>query len=241
MIPLLLNDMRTDYYVQSENLDVEIVLEKKIESGLGDDRVTINFANKTVTSVSGDMDGALFHTDIFRCGTDTYVIRLWFSWLSKRRYMERVNLETAELPDLERYDILISKNAQVLLVGTDFHWKEYWYEPDDKTRTIEGVIRKYWHPPVATVSMLYKRFSETDYSLIVKGLWVYCESTYNRTSANGFSGLAIEKRLDDDNSNMEINANSEPTRWKNILRSHVPYVRNGHIVHNIVSKEVDVI
>jgi hypothetical protein len=52
------------------------------------------------------------------------------------------------------------------------------------------------------------------------------------------TGTMIESEVVQENSEIEKSLNKEPSRWKNFLRSHVPYVLNGYIVQNLVSKDV---
>jgi len=255
------DNSKNGYYSEFSCPYIEIILERKSEN-YNNDRVLINFGKtkNIIALISGDMDGASFWVDMFKFHINSFIIRLWLYWLSKNQFRRRINLEVKEpdrglsdpeLPDLERYDFLVSTTGDVLCIGTDYHWKEYWYEPDSNRGTIEGIVRKYWHPPYETLAMLFARLSKVlDYNDIVTRLSRYIPTSKSNYSdskktvieSDLLSGLLVEKSISDANSKIERDViKGEPKRWKNILRSHVPYVRNGHIIPDMVSKEVYIV
>jgi len=138
---------------------------------------------------------------------------------------------------MERYDFLISNTGKIFCIGTDYHWREFWYDLKDQD-VAQCKIRKYWHPPDRMLSMLLT-FSNPDYKDIIQKLVKYesAEGTIDKYE-NTINGLSIEQRVNDENSKVQKDIGGEPKRWTNILRSHVPFVINGNIISSMVSKEV---
>jgi hypothetical protein len=55
---------------------------------------------------------------------------------------------------------------------------------------------------------------------------------------SNYDGTFIESLLDKENSEIERQAGMRKERWRNLIRSHVPYVRNGSIICDMISREV---
>jgi hypothetical protein len=239
-------DEKTSNFYKNANLpDVELCIERK-DKGFPNDSVIVRSISdqKTLALISGDLDGAKFCADIFYF-YDSYILRLWFFWISKKQYFDRIGLETGEidrgfsnpeLPDIERYDFLFNDN-KIMCIGTDFHWQEYWHRPK-KNAAIRGTIRKYWHPPQKTALMFLTRFSPTIYTGIIENLKKFTDQANNKVKP-GTSESELESEINNKNAEMAKDANRDTDRWKNLLRSHVPFLNNSLIVRDMVSKRVD--
>jgi len=148
--------------------------------------------NNVIAEISGDMDGSSFHSEVFKFNENSFVIRLWLFWLSKKQFNEGKNLQTIqadkergifnpELPDSERYDLLVSTTGKLLSIGTYFHWQEYWYKLKNASH-MEGRIAKILHPVDESLTRLINRLSKkvvisaTDYSSILNTLKKFSQS-----------------------------------------------------------------
>jgi hypothetical protein len=248
---------KDEYYTRASLPPHELVLERKSE-GYSADRVIVKFGNinNVIAQISGDMDGSSFHSELFKFNENSFVIRLWFFWLSKKQFNEGKNLQTIqadkergifnpELPDSERYDLLVSNTGKLLSIGTDFHWQEYWYRLNNSTH-MEGRIAKYLHPIDESLTRLINRLSKkivispSDYSDIIKNLKNFSQGDQLKPTimTSNYDGTFIESSLDKENSEIERQASIQQERWRNLIRSHVPYVRNGSIICDMISREV---
>jgi hypothetical protein len=252
---LLMN--KNEYYAGASIPAHQLVLERKSE-GHSADRIIVKFGNidNIIAEISGDMDGSSFHSDLFRFNENSFVIRLWFFWLSKKQFNEGKNLQTIradkqsgifnpELPDSERYDLLVSNTGKLLSIGTDFHWQEYWYGLKNASHMV-GRIAKYLHPVDESLTRLINRLSKivvispTDYSSILNSLKKFSQSDQlePHIMTSNYDGTFIESLLDKESSEIERQAGMRKERWRNLIRSHVPYVRNGSIICDMISREV---
>ena len=83
--------------------------------------VLVRMNQKVIATVSGDMDGAAYHFDLYGLDQEIFVIRMWFFWLSMTNFKNKVNLKPIkeikksrsllsfkdpELPDFERFDLV---------------------------------------------------------------------------------------------------------------------------------------
>ena len=126
-----------------------------------------------------------YQIEAFRLN-NALIIRLWFLWVSKNQFRKRINLEplqqdiqkkgfdfftNPELPDLERFDIVVSSTGKILAVWTDFHWQEYWYKKRNNDENITGIIAKLVHPPEDSLARLLQRsFVKNEYKDIITNL-----------------------------------------------------------------------
>src|SRR5215217_989797 len=248
---------KDEYYIRAPIPAHQLVLERK-SRGYSADRVIVKFGNinNVIAEVSGDLDGSSFHSDIFKFDENSFVIRLWFFWLSKRHFNEGKNLETIqadkergifnpELPDSERYDLLVSNTGKLLCIGTDFHWQEYWYRLMNAGH-MEGVIAKYLHPMDESLTRLINRLSKkvvispSSYSSVLNDLKRLSKGDQLKSvmATSNYDGTFIQSLIDKENSEIESQAGVQKERWRNLIRSHVPYVRNGSIIPDMISKEV---
>ena len=221
----------------------------KSSQGYDKDRIVLNFKEKEIAIIEGDMDGANYHIDLFKFN-NAFIIRIWFLWISKKQFRDKNNLvplqlevqtrgifDNPELPDFERFDIVISSlNGNILAVCTDFHWQEYWYKLRKDYTNMIGIVAKLFHPVDESLSRLCNRhFVDNKYENIISDLRkiVSLSDNFNLNPNSVYlQGEDIEESIH----NREI---IPVTRGKNFFRSHVPYVRNGSILSNMISHIVD--
>jgi len=55
---------------------------------------------------------------------------------------------------------------------------------------------------------------------------------------SNYDGTFIENSLNKENSEIERQTGMQKERWRNLIRSHVPYVRNGSILCDMISREI---
>ena len=165
--PLVLDPR--NYYSVAKIPNLQIILERK-KMGFENDRIILKINNIEVGVIIGDMDGASFYTNLFKFSEKVFVLRIWLFWLSKHQFDIKENLKTIsipiergidfppELPDSERYDIMLSGNGKILAVGTDYHWQEYWCEL--KSTSLNGVIAFPFHDYFGLLNLLIKKLSD---------------------------------------------------------------------------------
>lgn len=243
----------SEFYANYDIPALKIHIELK-RMGYDRDKLWLEYDdNKCIGIISGDMDGVTIRSDIFRIFSDAYVIRLWFIWISKNQFREKVikvdergierGVTDPELPDYERYDILFDRNGKIICVGTDFHWQEYWYSVFDGHDTLNATIEKYRYPIKETLSRLIIRAKgytklkhedvnfSLDYVNWLKKQYDLAHSIEKNEPINNLTAKMILKGI-----SKESLVPQE--RGKNFLRSHVPYVNNGNIIEEMVTKEV---
>jgi hypothetical protein len=94
--------------------------------------------------ISGDLNRAMLHADLFYFFDNYYVVRIWCYWINDY-FGEGITGETTdigendvelgyitqrnvEVPDIERFDLLFDvKTNKVVYIGTDLHWRETWW------------------------------------------------------------------------------------------------------------------
>ncbi len=228
--------------------NISLKLLKKSQ-GSDKDRIVLNFKEKEIAIIEGDMDGANYHIDLFKFN-NAFIIRIWLLWISKKQFHDKNNLEplqrdahsrgifdNPELPDFERFDIIVSSlNGNILAVCTDFHWQEYWYKLRDDYTNMIGVVAKLFHPVDESLSRLCNRhFVDNKYENIIRDLRKIVSLSENfdlNPNLIYLQGEQIEESIQ--------NRERIPVpRGKNFFRSHVPYVRNGSILSNMISHIVD--
>ena len=240
----LFTNANNNFY-QAEPLieNISFKLYKKSQ-GFDQDRIVLDFKENEIAIIEGDMDGASYHIDIFRLN-NAFIVRLWFLWISKKQFRDRNNLKplqldaekrgifyNPELPDFERFDIVISSHGTILVVCTDFHWQEYWYKLRDDNTNMIGIVAKLFHPIDESLARLCNRnFVENKYENIIKDLQKIASLSENFHSK--FKSIYIEgKEIED---SIQYRQKMPIVRGKNFFRSHVPYVRNGYILSNMIS------
>jgi hypothetical protein len=235
-------------FYQAEPLieNISFKLFKKSQ-GFNQDRIVLNFKENEIAIIEGDMDGASYHIDIFRLN-NAFIVRLWFLWISKKQFRDRNNLkplqldaekrgifDNPELPDFERFDIVISSDGKLLAVCTDFHWQEYWYKLRNDNRNMIGIVAKLFHPMDESLARLCNRnFVDNKYENIINDLQkiTSLSEDFDLSKSIYVEGEEIEQSIQ--------NRQKMPVqRGKNFFRSHVPYVRNGYILSNMISHIVD--
>jgi hypothetical protein len=241
--------INNNYYYQSDPLISNISLKiLKKSRGFNKDTIVIDFQQKEIAIIEGDMHGANYHIDIFKFNT-SIIIRIWFLWISKKQFHDGINLDplemdaekrrffdSPELPDFERFDIVVSPEGNILAVCTDFHWQEYWYKLRRDNTNMIGMVAKLFHPIDESLARLCNRnFVSNNYESIIRNLQKILSPYKNTDISHGLlyiEGEEIEKAIQNRKS-MEIE------RGKSFFRSHVPYVRNGDILSNMISNIVD--
>ena len=244
----LFTDANNNFY-QAEPLieNVSFKLYKKSQ-GFDQDRIVLDFKENEIAIIEGDMDGASYHIDIFRLN-NAFIVRLWFLWISKKQFRDRNNLKplqidaekrgifyNPELPDFERFDIVISSDGTILAVCTDFHWQEYWYKLRNDNTNMIGIVAKLFHPIDESLARLCNRnFVDNKYENIINDLQKITSLSENFDSK--FKSIYVDgKEIEDSIQNRQ---KMPVERGKNFFRSHVPYVRNGYILSNMISHIVD--
>jgi hypothetical protein len=67
--------------------------------------------------------------DLFAFDEDSVVLRVWFFWLDKNQGGGGGFIGRHEVPDAERFDLVIHRKAgRVLMACSDLHWRETWGE-----------------------------------------------------------------------------------------------------------------
>ena len=244
----LFTNANNNFY-QAEPLieNISFKLYKKSQ-GFDQDRIVLDFKENEIAIIEGDMDGASYHIDIFRLN-NSFIVRLWFLWISKKQFRDRNNLKplqldaekrgifyNPELPDFERFDIVISSDGTILAVCTDFHWQEYWYKLRNDNTNMIGIVAKLFHPIDESLARLCNRnFVDNKYENIINDLQKITSLSENFDSK--FKSIYIDgKEIEDSIQNRQ---KMPVERGRNFFRSHVPYVRNGYILSNMISHIVD--
>jgi len=241
----------TNNYYKSVPLikDISFKIFKKNKE-IDKDRIVLNFKDNQIASIDGDMDGASYQIEAFRFNS-AIIIRLWFLWISKNQFRKRINLEpflqekekkgfdfftNPELPDLERFDIVVSSNGNIVAVCTDFHWQEYWYKKRSNDENITGIIAKLDHPLEDSLDRLLQRvLVKNEYKSIITNL----EKIIFPNKNKGYNlqmicskGEEIEIAIKERKKKQAI------LKGTNVFRSHVPYIRNSDILSNMISQIV---
>jgi len=246
LLNLFTNNNNNFYQTEPWISNISFKLFKKSQ-GFNQDRIVLNFKENEIAIIEGDMDGASYHIDIFRLN-NAFIVRLWFLWISKKQFRDRNNLkplqldaekrgifDNPELPDFERFDIVISSDGKLLAVCTDFHWQEYWYKLRNDNRNMIGIVAKLFHPIDESLARLCNRnFVDNKYENIINDLQkiTSLSEDFDLSKSIYVEGEEIEQSIQ--------NRQKMPVqRGKNFFRSHVPYVRNGYILSNMISHIVD--
>lgn len=242
-------DNNSHYQLDPRILDFSLITFKK-SSIFDKDGIILYFQKKEIANIEGDMDGAKFHTDVFKFN-DVFIIRIWFLWISKKQFRDGDNLEPLEqetvktgffdfepeLPDFERFDIAVSPtDGNILAICTDFHWQEYWYKIRRDDSHMIGIIAKLLHPVDESLSRLFSRdFIDNKYEGIIDNLRKMTSLTDH---VDMKSELIYIKGEEMDNM-IKTKKNITATMRGNFFRSHVPYVRNADILSSMISHIVD--
>ena len=243
---LFVNIDNTYYHSEPSISNISFNIFKKSQ-GFDQDRIVLEFKENEIAVIEGDMDGANYHIDIFRWN-NAFIARLWFLWISKKQFRDNNNLEplqlnakkrgifdNPELPDFERFDIVISSEGNILTICTDFHWQEYWYKLNDNMNMI-GIVAKLFHPIDESLARLCNRnFVDNKYENIIKDL----QKITSLSKSFNFNSKSIYVKGEEIEQSIQNRQKMPVQRGKNFFRSHVPYVRNGYILSNMISHIVD--
>ena len=233
--------------------DRENIESPKIEilKGNTDDQVIIRTNDKVIATIAGDMDGSEYNFELYRLDERIYVIRLWFFWLSMNKFKNKENLQPLkafdksksigwfkpELPDFERFDLVVGPENRVLLAGTDFHWQEYWYAIGSEIPQIEASIKQWNFPLGETIERLIARLGTVVNNTIWKDYQPIFDNLLNRSKQTNpygpndlFQGAIFE--------NISDQHTKSTTKGQNPFRSHVPYVGAGKIVCDMISQDM---
>ena len=204
--------INTNYYYQSEPLISNISLKiLKKSRGFDKDRIVLDFQQKEIAIIEGDMHGATYHIDLFKFNI-SLIIRIWLLWISKKKFQEGNNLDplekdieqrgffdSPELPDFERFDIVVSPEGNILAICTDFHWQEYWYKLRNDNTNMIGVVAKLFHPIDESLARLCNRhFVSNNYKCIIRNLQKMISPSENTDISHGLiylKGEEIEKAI----------------------------------------------
>ncbi|HLN33655.1 MAG TPA: hypothetical protein VK250_00075 [Nitrososphaeraceae archaeon] len=245
----LFNDSKNYYQLDNFISNISLKTFKKLE-GQDRDRIILYFKQRKVGTIDGDMEGASYHIDVFKFN-NAFIIRIWFLWISKKQFLEAKNLEpleievteraifdNPELPDFERFDIVISaSDGTILSICTDFHWQEFWYKLNGGNDVVmEGIIAKLLHPLDQSLSRLLNRhFVDNNYEDIINNLQKITSLSENFDSKPDLIYVR-GKEIEDSVQKQEKDI---VARGRNFFRSHVPYIRNADILSNMISSIVD--
>jgi len=236
-------------YYQSDSRIADFYLSIfRRSSVFGKDRIILYFRRKEIAKIEGELDGASFHIDVFKFN-DAFIIRIWFLWISNKQFKDRNNLEPLaetekrffdfepELPDFERFDIVVSPtDGNILTICTDFHWQEYWYKIRKDDPNIIGIIAKLLHPVDESLSQfLNLDYVDNKYDNIIDNLRKMTSMTdisEVKKNSNYIKGQEIDQII-------QYRKNLLVTKGKNFFRGHVPFVRNADILPNMISPIVD--
>ena len=251
--PELLNPLSSNIYYSLPFVPrFKIKLERK-RSRSKKDIVRVNLGDhKEIASIVGDLRGASFCSNLFRLTENIFVIRLWFFWLNHKHFKDNRNLEiiqaenmrlfgvevSPELPDSERYDIVVNATGKILTVGTDYHWKEYWYKLPNNELAMKGYIADWWrHRLFALFKNFIYGLRPVEYSSILNSL---NKLTFGIAGYVDVRGTMAEElaRSEQDSTALMID-HEDRVRGKSVFRSHVPYVENGFIIRDMISRRVD--
>jgi hypothetical protein len=248
LLNLFTNNNNNNFYQAEPWIsNISFKLYKKSQ-GFDQDRILLYFKENEIAIIEGDMDGASYHIDIFKFN-NAFIVRLWFLWISKNQFHDRNNLkplqleaekrgifDQPELPDFERFDIVISSDGIILAICTDFHWQEYWYKLRNDNTNMIGIVAKLFHPIDESLARLCNRnFVDNKYENIINDLQKITSLSENFDSK--FKSIYVDgKEIEDSIQNRQ---KMPVERGKNFFRSHVPYIRNGYILSNMISHIVD--
>jgi hypothetical protein len=237
-------DIDNTYYHSKPSIsNISFNIFKKSQ-GFDQDRIVLEFKENEIAVIEGDMEGANYHIDIFRCN-NAFIVRLWFLWISKKQFKDSNNLEPLqldvkkrgifddpELPDFERFDIVISSEGAILAICTDFHWQEYWYKLRNDNMNMIGIVAKLFHPIDESLARLCNRnFVDNKYENIINDLQKITSLSKNFN----FNSKSIYVKGEEIEQSIQNRQRMPTQRGKNFFRSHVPYVRNGYILSNMIS------
>jgi hypothetical protein len=240
---LFVNTDNNYYHSEPGISNISFKIFKKSQ-GFDQDRIVLDFKENEIAVIEGDMDGANYHIDIFRFN-NAFIVRLWFLWISKKQFRDRNNLEplqletekrgifdNPELPDFERFDIVISSEGTILAICTDFHWQEYWYKLRNDNMNMIGIVAKLFHPIDESLARLCNRnFVDNKYENIINDLQKITSLSENFN----FHPKSIYVKGEEIEQSIQNRQKMPVERGKNFFRSHVPYVRNGYILSNMIS------
>ena len=226
---LFVNIDNTYYHSEPSISNISFNIFKKSQ-GFDQDRIVLEFKENEIAVIEGDMDGANYHIDIFKWN-NAFIVRLWFLWISKKQFRDNNNLEplqldakkrgifdNPELPDFERFDIVISSRGTILAVCTDFHWQEYWYKLNDNMNMI-GIVAKLFHPIDESLARLCNRnLVDNKYENIINDLQKITSLSKNFD----FNSKSIYVKGEEIEQSIQNRQKKPAQRGKNFFRSHVP-------------------
>ena len=234
---------------ERENIQTPVI---EILNNHNNDQVPVRMNQKVIATVSGDMDGAAYHFDLYGLDQEIFVIRMWFFWLSMTNFKNKVNLKpikeikksrsllsfkAPELPDFERFDLVVGPENRVLLASTDFHWQEYWYAIGNEIPQIEASIKQWNFPLGETIERLIARLGTVVNNTIWKDYQPIFDNLLNRSKQTNpygpddlFQGMIFE--------NISDQHTKSATKGQNPFRSHVPYIGAGKIVCDMISQDM---
>lgn len=240
--PIALKFMvKKDDVTSNVNSDIEIFLNK----------------NK-IAEISGDWHYSWPHAELFTVfgDSDNLVLRVWLYWIhenysknillggnalldeldehkdekTKRRIFEAMDIEC---PDIERFDFLIDmRKERVSYVGTDFHYQEYWYMlKDDKI--VEAKIAN----DVGTIFQVLKKLKNRFNPPQNYNPMEYLRNILMKREVGRIESEVVPDIKEYTISNFDEKGNVT-YRAEGMLRKHVPHVKNGKAVAELVSSVV---
>jgi hypothetical protein len=220
--------------------------------------IDVFLGEKKIAEIAGDWRYSWPHAELFTVfgDSDYLVLRFWLYWIHEnystnpflggdalldelgrpkdeetaRALWESVVIES---PDIERFDFLIDlKKKAVSWVGTDYHYQEYWYELENA-----GFAGARIANDVGTIVQVLKklkyRFDPPENSNPIERL----KKILREEDKERLDSEAVQKIKEYLISNLD-NSGNVTYRAEGITRKHVPYVKNGKTIAQLVSSVV---
>jgi hypothetical protein len=208
-----------------------------------------NGKKKEICNIEGDLAYSLPHIELFALLPDAgiFVIRVWLYWIHKRfignRFYGFENLDisekrnyrkfeqklTLEIPDIERFDFVFnSKIGKITWFGTDFHYQEHWGIV--KGEVVEARVAGGFDIVGEVLKRIWERQKKSECYDLVEKLEKRQQIEFNQESINLTSIPEMTAS--------EIVTRAYSYRKMFNIRTHVPYVKNGSIDHDMVSNIV---
>lgn len=240
----------------------KIRFQTAVESGvssIGSD-LKILMDGKKVAQIFGDWRYSWPHAELFTfLGDSKYlVLRVWLYWLhekfsenpfleynrdeivgrpdnagpARRGFLEWLDIES---PDMERFDFLLDvEKKQVIWIGTDLHYQEYWSSIDNTDCAMAGIAKG-----VGTLVRVLKTL--TNRTNAPQADTNPCEILQDRLknqNTEDFIFARVPDMSDDAVAKTLPPKDVTVLRAMGFTRKHVPYAKDGLIAANLLSNIV---
>ena len=191
-----------------------------------------NGTRKKICTISGDLEYSKPFVELFFLMPGIYVIRFWLYWIHENiprkpnfgRGFKLSSLAKIEIPDMERFDFVFDVSQEkIIWAGTDFHYQEHWGQIMDFPAEVK--IADGFDVIIQCVRGIFNLLSKNDFNDPIVKLTEILEE-HNKINSLIYEEIPdtppdgiIGKGLDD-------------------ARTHVPYVKNKKIAHQLTSSIV---